>query len=41
MSFLRVATLDDPTAIAPDAHIFTRSNQPWVGLPAETPAFAL
>jgi len=39
MSFLRVATLDDPTAIAPDAHIFTRSKQPWVGLPADTPAF--
>ena len=39
ISFLRVATLDDPTAIAPDAHIFTRSKQPWVGLPADTPAF--
>jgi hypothetical protein len=39
MSFLRVGTLDDPTAIAPDVHIFTRSKQPWVGLPAEVPAF--
>ncbi|HEX5379405.1 MAG TPA: GFA family protein [Phenylobacterium sp.] len=29
MSFLRVATLDDPTAIAPDVHIFTRSRLPW------------
>jgi len=39
MSFLRVGTLDDPTAIAPNAHIFTRSKQPWVGLPADVPAF--
>ncbi len=39
MRFLRVATLDDPTALAPDAHIFTRSKQPWVGLPATVPAF--
>jgi len=39
MSFLRVATLDDPSAIAPDAHIFTRSKQSWVGLPADVPAF--
>ncbi|HET9161229.1 MAG TPA: GFA family protein [Caulobacteraceae bacterium] len=37
--FVRVATLDDPTAIAPDAHIFTKSKQPWVGLPAEAKVF--
>lgn len=30
MIFLRVATLDDPTAIAPDVHIFTRTKLPWV-----------
>lgn len=37
MSFLRVATLDDPTALTPDAHIFTRTRLPWVevtGAPA-------
>jgi len=39
LRFVRVGTLDDPTAVAPDAHIFTRSKQPWVGLPADTPAF--
>ncbi len=38
MRFVRVATLDDPKAIAPDVHIFTRSKQPWVGLPADVPA---
>ena len=30
MSFLRVATLDDPTALKPDVHIFTRTKLPWV-----------
>ncbi|MBV9992340.1 MAG: GFA family protein [Alphaproteobacteria bacterium] len=37
LRFVRVATLDDPKAIAPDVHIFTRSKQPWVGLPADVP----
>ena len=31
--FVRVGTLDDPTQLAPDAHIFTRSKQPWVEPP--------
>jgi len=39
MSFLRATTLDDRGALAPDAHIFTRSKLPWVTLPADTPAF--
>jgi hypothetical protein len=30
LRFVRVATLDDPTALAPDVHIFTRSKLPWV-----------
>ena len=30
VSFVRVMTLDDPTALSPDAHIFTRSKSPWV-----------
>jgi hypothetical protein len=37
--FVRVGTLDTPSALAPDVHIFTRSKQPWVGLPADVPAF--
>ena len=40
LRFVRVGTLDDPTAIAPDVHIYTRSKQPWVALPADVPAFA-
>jgi hypothetical protein len=37
--FLRVGTLDQPSALRPDAHIFTRSKQPWVALPPDVPAF--
>ena len=37
--FVRVGTLDDPTALSPDVHIFTRSRQPWVELPDSIPAF--
>jgi hypothetical protein len=40
ISFVRVGTLDDPTALAPDVHIYTRSKQPWVALPETIPAFA-
>ena len=39
LSFVRAGTLDDPSAIAPDVHIFTKSKVPWVELPAGTPAF--
>jgi len=31
--FVRAGTLDEPSAIAPDVHIFTRSQLPWVRLP--------
>ncbi len=39
LRFVRVGTLDDPTALRPDVHIYTRSKQPWLGLPAGVPAF--
>jgi len=38
--FIRVGTLDNPDAFPPDVHIFTASKQPWVVLPAGTPAVA-
>ena len=41
VSFVRVGTLDDPSRAPPDAHIFTRSKQPWVVLPPDTPAFEI
>jgi len=37
--FVRVGTLDDPRALAPDVHIFTRSKQPWITVPPSTPSF--
>jgi len=39
LRFMRAATLDDPAALAPDVHIYTRSKLPWVTLPAGVPAF--
>jgi hypothetical protein len=41
LRFVRVGTLDDPKLLPPDVHIFTRSKQPWVGLPADVPAFEI
>jgi hypothetical protein len=37
--FVRAGTLDDPSTVEPDVHIFTRSKVPWVVLPDSTPAF--
>jgi hypothetical protein len=37
--FVRAGTLDDPSTVAPDVHIFTRSKLPWVTLPDSVPAF--
>jgi hypothetical protein len=39
--FVRGGTLDDPSAIEPDVHIFTRSKVPWVVLPEDAPAFSV
>ena len=36
--FVRVGTLDEPNRLPPDIHIFTKSKQPWVVLPAGMPA---
>jgi hypothetical protein len=37
--FVRAGTLDDPAAVEPDVHIYTRSKVPWVQIPDSTPAF--
>jgi hypothetical protein len=39
MLFVRVGTLDSPESLPPDIHIFTRSKQPWVTLPAGARAY--
>ena len=36
---MRAGTLDDPSSVAPDVHIYTRSKLPWVELPEGVPAF--
>jgi hypothetical protein len=39
LRFVRAGTLDEPSTIAPDVHIFTRSKAPWIALPDTVPAF--
>lgn len=36
--FVRGGTLDDPSSVPPDVHIYTRSKLPWVALPDSVPA---
>jgi hypothetical protein len=37
--FVRAGTLDDPSSVTPDVHIYTRSKRSWVMLPDSVPAF--
>ena len=37
--FVRGGTLDDPSSVEPDVHIYTRSKLPWITLPDSAPAF--
>jgi hypothetical protein len=39
LRFVRVGTLDEPSALPPDVHIYTRSKLPWVALPEGVPVF--
>jgi hypothetical protein len=39
LRFVRVGTLDEPAALPPDVHIYTRSKLPWITLPDGVPAF--
>ncbi|HEV3480678.1 MAG TPA: GFA family protein [Gaiellaceae bacterium] len=39
LRFVRGGTLDEPSTVRPDVHIFTRSKLPWVTLPDDTPVF--
>ncbi len=38
--FVRTGTLDAPSSLASDVHIYTRSKLPWVALPEGVPAVA-
>jgi hypothetical protein len=37
--FVRIGTLEEPSALKPDVHIYTRSKAPWLALPGDVPAF--
>jgi hypothetical protein len=37
--FVRAGTLDDPSWVVPDVHIYTRSKVGWLTLPESAPAF--
>jgi hypothetical protein len=37
--FVRGGTLDEPSSVSPDVHIFTKSKQPWLELPESIPSF--
>jgi hypothetical protein len=39
MKFVRGGTLDDPRAVEPSVHIYTRSKVEWVTIPGGVPAF--
>jgi hypothetical protein len=38
-AFVRVGTLENADACAPQVHVFTRSKQPWFELPMGAPAY--
>jgi hypothetical protein len=37
--FVRAGTLDRPSEVTPDVHIYTRSKLDWIRLPDSAPAF--
>ena len=39
VKFVRGGTLDEPSSITPDVHIYTRSKLGWVTIPDSVPAF--
>jgi hypothetical protein len=39
LRYVRAGTLDLPSGVTPDVHIFTRSKQSWITIPEAAPAF--
>jgi hypothetical protein len=37
--YVRAGTLDQPSEVTPDVHIFTKSKVSWITIPESTPAF--
>lgn len=40
ISFVRVGTLEEPSRLQPDIHIYASTKLPWLSLPEEVPAVA-
>ncbi len=38
-AYVKMGTLDDTGAVAPDVHIFTSTKQPWLMLTGDVPVF--
>jgi hypothetical protein len=41
LRYVRAGTLDQPSAVTPDVHIYTRSKLSWITLPDSAPAFEI
>ena len=41
LRYVRAGTLDRPSGVTPDIHIFTKSKVPWVTIPDSVPAFEI
>ena len=39
--YVRAGTLDRPSEVTPDVHIFTRSKVSWITIPELAPAFEI
>ena len=39
--YVRAGTLDQPSTVTPDVHIFAKSKVGWVAIPESTPSFEL
>jgi hypothetical protein len=40
LAFVRAGTLDHPSSVTPDVHIFTSTKLPWIDLPGGAQVFA-
>ena len=41
LRYVRAGTLDDPSGVRPDVHIFTKSKVGWIRIPESVPAFEI
>ena len=41
LRFVRAGTLDKPSEVRPDVHIFTKSKVSWIRIPESAPAFEI